>query len=354
MLFRSKRASSAMLAMLLLSIGAPVVWLACCCWSEACPNTSVVNGWPEGRAADTSPLEAGHGQVDHLPVTAALGLSEELCFVRDAPPLLESDGQTSLQDLLLVVSGEGDLPSRLGALHELAARDGSGVETALETVASNISLPVRVRREAILLMSGKPCNATHRTLLANLRSDLVDLRIAAIQGIGVLGSSDLSRVLPDALDGESCVAVVRAILQSMGSIGTPELVIALLDHSSSERLPCGVSRSEVLGALGGISNPSAVRVLVDGLSRFGDLEARRSIVSALSRIADTQTYDLLLALVNTDPDLIIRCRAIQGLGMIGDPRAVPTLRQLALSTTSASEKSYARTAVMRIESSVRH
>jgi len=56
----------------------------------------------------------------------------------------------------------------------------------------------------------------------------------------------------------------------------------------------------------------------------------------------------LLAALPTDPFWMVRCAIIQALEMIGDPGAIPTLREVAKSDCFQVVRSYAAKAIERL------
>ena len=259
------------------------------------------------------------------------------------------DGTAVIRGLVEAVAGGTDLGPRLIALNELAALESRGVDAALAGIANDTALPLRVRRQALLLLAGKPGALARETMAAMLQSEEEDLRLAAAQGLGILGEADGFAALNEAFMVEPSAAVAKAIVQSMARIGTPEAVAALIYHSAPANLPSDLGRDAVLGALAGISNPQAVPALTAALADAPDAESRRAIVSSLARIADAASLGLLLELARNDSDHETRCQAMQGLGMIGNPLALETLRAIESATADTREQSYARTAIQRLK-----
>lgn len=258
-------------------------------------------------------------------------------------------GEAVIRGLVERVEREADLGTRLIALNELAALDFRAVGPALAGIADDPALPVRVRRQALLLLADKPGEGIREALVAMLDSEEVSLRLAAVQGLGILGQADGFAALDAAFLVEPSTGVAKAIVQSMARIGTPEAVAALLNHSAPDNLPSDMDRDPILGALAGIANPAAVPALTASLIDAPDIESRRALVSSLARIADPTSFDHFLEIVQTDPDHETRCQAMQGLGVIGDPHALETLRGIGTSTDDPRELSYAWTAIQRIE-----
>ena len=74
---------------------------------------------------------------------------------------------------------------------------------------------------------------------------------------------------------------------------------------------------------------------------------------AAQRIGDMRKSDYLPELldrVTTDPFWMVRCAIIQALEKIGDPRAIPALREVEKSDGFQTVRAYAATAIERLSS----
>ena len=52
-----------------------------------------------------------------------------------------------------------------------------------------------------------------------------------------------------------------------------------------------------------------------------EVEVRRALVEAIVRTGDPLTFDTLLHAAKPDPDSVVCCEAMNGLGLLGEPRA---------------------------------
>ena len=302
--------------------------------------------WVFARSGDDGTVNAEPGQADRADRGPRLPSALPGPTTR---PGKATDAAAVIRALVGAVGRDADLGVRLIALNELAALGYPAVVPALAGIANDQALPVRVRRQALLLLAGKPGEVALDTMVSMLQSDEEDLRLAAAQGLGILGHAEGFAALNEAFLVEPSTGVAKAIVQSMARIGTPEAVEALLDHSAPDNLPTDMNRDAVLGALAGIANPAGVPALTAALVESTDTESRRALVRSLARVADPTSFDHFLDIAQSDPDHETRCQAMQGLGMIGDPLALETLRAIESSTEDTREQSYARTAIQRIE-----
>ena len=305
--------------------------------SLADPEVRAAQRVEPGRAAES---RVGAGRAAESRVGACLPSRE-----RHTP-----SQSAVVSELVAAVLAGSELGPRLTALNELAVLNNRAVGPALAGIAKDPALPVRVRRQALLLLAGKPSALSRETMVvAMLQSEQEDLRLAAAQGLGIRGQADGFFALNEAFLVDPSTGVAKAILQSMARIGSPEAVQALILHSNPDNLPNDIRRDAVLGALAGITNPEAVATLTAALPTAPDAETRRAIVSSLARIADASSFELFHAIAQSDPDYETSYQAMQGLGMIGDPLALETLRTIETTSDDVREQSFARTAIQRIE-----
>lgn len=294
--------------------------------SQADPDLRATQRVEQGRAAESRVGARLPSRVRHTPSQSAV-----------------------VSELVAAVSAGSELGPRLSALNELAALDDRSVIWALAGMAKDTSLPLRLRQQALLLLAGKPNALSRETMVDMLQSEQENLRLGAALGLGILGQADGFSALNEAFLVEPSSGVAKAILQSMARIGSPESVEALMLHSSPDNLPNDMSRDSVLGSLAGITNPEAVPALTTALPAAPDAETRRAIVSSLARVADASSFELFLDIAQNDPDLETAYQAMQGLGMIGNPLALETLRTIETTSDDVREQSFARTAIQRIE-----
>ena len=294
--------------------------------SQADPDLRATQRVAQGRAAESRVDARPPSRVRHTPSQSAV-----------------------VSELVAAVSAGSELGPRLTALNELAALDDMSVIWALAGMAKDTSLPLRLRQQALLLLAGKPNALSRETMVDMLQSEQENLRLGAALGLGILGQADGFSALNEAFLVEPSSGVAKAILQSMARIGSPEAVEALILHSSPDNLPKDMSRESVLGSLAGITNPEAVPALTTALTTAPDAETRRAIVSSLARVADASSFDLFLDIAQNDPDPETAYQAMQGLGMIGNPLALETLRTIETTSDDVREQSFARTAIQRIE-----
>jgi HEAT repeat protein len=166
--------------------------------------------------------------------------------------------------------------------------------------------------------------------------------MAAVQALGAPDGPVEDLAAAAQRDAEP--GVRRAALEALARAGTPEAVRHLLDLLREG----GADRDALLRLLAGVSNPRAASLLLDVLNAAEDRDVRRALITALARLTDPRAFDTLLRAVEWE-DAESRMQAMQGLGLLGDSRALPALQARA-QRGDPRERSYAETAIRRIES----
>jgi HEAT repeat protein len=92
-------------------------------------------------------------------------------------------------------------------------------------------------------------------------------------------------------------------------------------------------------------------VLVADLSPSTPWGHRKKAAEKIGRIRKSGAVPALLTALPTDPFWMVRCEIIQALEMIGDPKAIPTLHQVAQEDSFQIVRSYAAKAIERLSGS---
>jgi len=195
----------------------------------------------------------------------------------------------------------------------------------------------------------RPRDAVTPGLFALLDAEDPELRVVAYRALGLLGDPDILRMLESALWYEQDAGVRRVGFEALAKLGTPEAVESLLFLLEQEDLAAGPDRESILWALGTISGPEAVPMLLAAVARTDDPALHAALIRGLATSADLRGYDVLLDTILAGEGGDARNDAINGLGLIGDPRALPVLWDLEADGNEV-ERRYALTAIKRIMS----
>ena len=187
-----------------------------------------------------------------------------------------------------------------------------------------------------------------QTLLELLDSQEDLVRLAGIQGLGLIGSPECLTALSALFDGDLSKGLGSAAVQAIARVGTSEaleVLLGLLQPGQSLNSP---PTNAILEAIGSMSDAQALPTLMDAWKVSLHVEVRRVLIEAIVRTGDPLAFDTLLHAAKHDPDSIVCCEAMNGLGILGDPRALPVLRWWE-QHGNEEQRSYASTAIARIE-----
>lgn len=118
-----------------------------------------------------------------------------------------------------------------------------------------------------------------------------------------------------------------SIIQAFSEICDPRTVEPLIQHLLASHNDEQAYTIYALTCLGDKRAVPALLALQHDMTPvdIGNPYTLRAVVMhALAAIADPETFDVLLDAIN-DPDVEVRWSAVNGLGRIGDPRALPAL-----------------------------
>ncbi len=180
------------------------------------------------------------------------------------------------------------------------------------------------------------------------------VRIAVLKAIGGFHHDNVgpigTRLLHSDPHPEVQLAAIRLLSNSAFTNGTPQLV-AWLDTNSFRQ---GIAQA-AFDSLRRLEDPSVVpqllRVLRNRTAEFPTDVLRTGLASVawLSRHADDRSdvRELLVSRVN-DPRISIRRAAIDGLGVLGDPQAIPVIEPFSRAAKGQPEQTAAASALDKI------
>ena len=254
--------------------------------------------------------------------------------------------------LLLQLADNDDPVGQLLALEQLAEKpdaDAVGrIQTALEKAGHHT---VRIKAAESLRKAGTP------EALAALRSAPADsddrVKNAVVRAVGGFLQADAFATLRDAAVGETNPGIVATALRALAPWNTPEIRTLL-----AESLSRGSFRERIVeGALGAMQaqeDPAHVPPILRLLDSRSDLPSETTAIAletaaSLQRHAsDKSAVRARLSSHLTDPRNRVRLAAIEGLGRLEDPGAIPLLEPLTERTALPAEVEAARKALERI------
>ncbi len=155
-------------------------------------------------------------------------------------------------------------------------------------------------------------------------------RADAAEALGKLkGDDEAAAALGEALRSDKSSGVRRTAASSLGELGGAAASKQLLEALNSAKEP--VVRGGIVLALENFKEDAAVVARLQAIAREdSSYRARGAALRTLGRIKSPGTYETLAAAVNADsPDGFLRDAALNGLGSLGDDKAVPLLREWA-------------------------
>jgi len=143
------------------------------------------------------------------------------------------------------------------------------------------------------------------------------------------GDDEVVAALGDALRNDKSSGVRRTAASSLGELGGASASKQLLDALNTAKEPW--VRGSIVLALENFKDDAAVVARLQTVAREdSSYRARGAALRSIGRIKGAGAYETLVAAVNADsPDSFLRDAALNGLGALGDDKAVPLLREWA-------------------------
>jgi HEAT repeat protein len=194
------------------------------------------------------------------------------------------------------------------------------------------------RKEAIDLLNQTSDPLVREIFIAALQHPIQDVRAqAAASLLRFRRSVDLSSVpqllpaLCEALDQETDAR--RIIVETLGELGNASVVSDLLRVRDDTD---ALTRREIVQALGRIGGSEALEGSITFLDD-PDQRIRLDVVRLLGRSNDAATAVPGLVLALEDSDKLVRHSAIQALGWLKDPSAIPNLLEALRDSTTGGQ-----------------
>ncbi len=268
----------------------------------------LVGLWTERRRA----LRRSKYQEQALLLSA--GELSPVQFVRGLPRRDHLLAEDLLVEIATKFSGEvrgvlADAFVALGAVDRNRKRTGSRLWWVRADAARRLGL------------MGAP--AVTRTLRALLKDPNAEVRIAAARAMIELGRGEWLSDLILSLDEENTFSALRLadVIMEAG----PQASGALIGYLSTGRQPRRIAIAvEILGDMRAHeAEPVIQHLLVDSDS----VDVRAACCRALGRFESPLALEILSRCL-CDPSWVVRSQAVQALGQIGDPAAIPWVEPL--------------------------
>jgi aminopeptidase N len=170
-----------------------------------------------------------------------------------------------------------------------------------------------------------------KELLYQLKNagEVADRADAAEALAKVKGDDEVVAALGDTLRNDKSTGVRRTAASSLGELGGTAASKQLLEALNSAKEPW--VRGSIVLALENFKDDAAVVARMQSVAREdASYRARGAALRAIGRMKSAGAYETLVTAVSADsPDGFLRDAALNGLGSLGDDKAVPLLRDWA-------------------------
>lgn len=169
----------------------------------------------------------------------------------------------------------------------------------------------------------------------DLRSDEPELRMAAANVLGQIGSKTAAGPLARRLEAEKDQRVRARIVRALGRVGEPAAAGVLVDCLQDEPLTIRREAADALGQLGGETALKGLLRIVDDDSEV----IRRTTASSLGRFGNEKPVDALVALLRDESDLVRRAAVFSLIEILSNvpPKRSHELRETIVERMSATD-----------------
>jgi len=268
---------------------------------------------------------------------------------------IKSDPKNACKVVIEAITGDEPLMRRtaIGLINDIP---GAKMTKAITKELPKLSAEVQVPLILTLAYRGDP--AALPAVIQSAKSGEVEVRIAALKAIGMLGNASNVMLLTEKA-ADNAAKESDAARQSLYSLRGPKVNETILENINSAKPALKVEllrsitkrniataapvllkttrdadskvRSEAIKALRGLAGPkdmpTLINLLTGAVSDAQRREAEKTIV-AIARKIDDKDLQLkaLLARLGSVKDVAARCSLMSVLGQIGNSKALPVLR----------------------------
>ncbi len=224
-----------------------------------------------------------------------------------------------------------------------ASEDAQAVEQTRQTLLYGIDSQVLSVVQRIASTRDSRFTKELLAVLGETRSaDVRKAILGVFEDQRVKDGEGTARQILGGSEPESADVLIAAIhyLSAIGAAGTSSLLVPLIDSPDN-----GVA-SAAIRACGTSGDPACAAALEGKLTSPDFPDNRKSdVILALGDLKDKNAVEALIAIAkNPDEDKVRRVYAADSLGKIGDPRALPVLKQM-FSENDALTRAYAASAL---------
>jgi aminopeptidase N len=232
--------------------------------------------------------------------------------------------------LVAALQGDPAVVGRIRAARALA-REGSPQAVVALVAALAADGFWGVRAEIADLLGERGGEVEARALVAALEDPHPKVRRRVVTALGGVRRPEVGEALA-ARTGDASVQVEAEVVKSLGRLRHPT-ARARAEAVLQRDAWADVYRSRAAEALGALRDPAVLDTLVAATGEDRPARARAAACAALAKLGDevestrTAVVERLLPLAE-DPNFRVQVAAINGLGTLRDPRALPVLERV--------------------------
>ena len=286
--------------------------------SAAAARTLGQIGSPDAAAALARAPDAANAVVVEARIRCARGLG---------PP----EGEKTLGELFANPSIAS--PLRASALSALVFIDpASAPQRVAEVLAGNDAL---LKQSVLSWLVSLPRPSVLPVITANFSSWDLATQTAVVVAAGRIGDPALIPLVTDSARSED-VGLHRAAIESLGELpGNSDAALLLAKESQAP----GEAGSAAKQSLARLNGPGVDNVVLDG-SRQADNPLRNVFLEELA-LRDAVGAAAIHMAARTEPDVKVRCIALDGLTLVGTPDLETALLNWMITATDPTEQSHA-------------
>jgi HEAT repeat protein len=189
-----------------------------------------------------------------------------------------------------------------------------------------------VRIEAVKALSSLKNDAARAALIEALKDQDSKVRREAIKGLSMFKDPKLADLFVKIINSDPSYFAIAEAAKALGQSGSPKAYDVLADAMKLESWQ-GTIRAGVLGGFAALKDPRALDIALKYASPADPTNLRAAAFQVLAEIGkgNDRALEALLSALK-EKSLNVRFNAVQALGQLGDPRAIPALEEAAKSS----------------------
>jgi aminopeptidase N len=232
---------------------------------------------------------------------------------------------------------DSDAMGRVLAAIELKSHTGDVAIKALTEAALRDRF-WGVRLEAVKALTAVRSDASRAALIEALKDKDSKIRREAIKGLGALKDPNLADLFVKIINSDPSYFAIAEAAKALGQSGSPKAYDVLAEAMKLESWQ-GTIRAGVLGGFAALKDPRALEIALKYASPANSTNLRAAAFQVLAEVGkgNDRALETLLSAIK-EKSLSVRFNAVQALGQLGDPRAIPALEEMAKSSDNSAFK----------------